>query len=154
MKRFLLTPVLAIAVLAVGACSHLTPKQKKTAAAVGGVALDFAQKITDIAVQVIVAKATSNADLSKKGDLLDSAALGLRTLEKRTDGILTPAVVAATVTQFTDPAKAHWSDLATQLGNQVISSPLPTDSALESAANGLNAAALESRQDAAAPTNP
>lgn len=151
MKQFLLTPIIAVAVLAFGACGHLTPQQQKTAAAVGGVALDLAQNIADIAVKIVVAKATSDSDLSKKGDLLDSAAAGLRSLEKQTDGILTPAVVASTVTQFTDPTKTHWSSLAAQLSTQITNSPLPTDSALEAAATGLNNAAATSRQEAATP---
>ena len=149
MKPLLVLPI--VVGLLFASCSHLTPAQQKTAAAVGGAALDLAQHVVDIAVQVVVMKATSDADLSKKSDLLDSAAVGLRSLESNTGGLVTPGVVAATVSQFTDPTKTHWGDLANQLSAQVSNSSLPPNAALEAVATGLNTAAATSRISAATP---
>ncbi len=153
-----LSLLLALVIPLLSSCAPWTPAQKQKAVAigtkVGGVALDILQVVTNTAVQVVVAKATSTQDLTDKGNLLDSAAAGLRSLQGQTNNIITPATVAATVTQFTDPNKTHWDTLATSLAGNFAASPAATDVTLEAMAQGLNSAAVTARTTAAAPTTP
>jgi len=139
-------------------CQNLTPAQKAQLGAIGtklaSATLNTAQVVTNLAVQVVVAKATSTQDLTGKSNLLDSAAQGLRTLQGQTDGLVTPAMVQTTVAQFTDPTKEHWGDLATQLAQTFSTSPGTTDAKLEAMASGLNNASSTATAVAAVINNP
>ena len=140
------TAVLAALFLVLCSCSSLSPDQKRVAAAVGSVSLNFAQAIANTAVQVVLAKAVSDQDLSNKGNYLDSAAAGLRTIETSTSGIVTPQLIANTILQFTNPDKNHWGQLADSVAAQVASSSLPPAQAIEQAATALNNVAASTRQ--------
>lgn len=144
MKHLLLSLVLAISVFIAG-CSSLSPNQNAILASVGSSALSLLQNVTDIAIKTVLAKALSGDDLVAKSNFIDSAASALRTLEGNTGGVISPELIVSTVTQFTDPTKTHWNVLAQKVADQVISSDLSTDLALEVAATGLNAAAATTR---------
>jgi hypothetical protein len=122
---------------------------------IGGAVLDLAQTASNLAVNIIVAKATSGQDLSAKSNYLDSAAAGLRSLQNKTGGLVTAQDVGAIVSQFTDPSKTHWSDLANKLSKAYASDPTPSpDVKLEALAIGLNTAAASASAAANTPTTP
>ncbi len=149
-----LSVLLCCVALCFPACSW-TPEQKQKAANVGAVIgstlLNLAQTATDAALKYVVARAGSDADLTAKGNLIDSAAQGLRTLQGQTSGLVTPALVQSTISQFTDPTKQHWGDLATSLAKTYATSSTSQDVALEGIAEGLNTAAAQARADAVNP---
>ena len=67
--------------LSLSSCATLTLSQKGALSRAGQISLNLAQAVANTALQIVIAKATSDSDLIKKGNLLDSAAAGLRTLD-------------------------------------------------------------------------
>lgn len=143
--------------LGLSGCANQTPAQKRKAVAVGtqvlGGVLDFTQFAANLAVQIVLKKAQGPGDALDKANKLDSAALALRTLETDTDGFVRPEDVAAVVTQFTDPTKAHWDKLAAAIADQIAAADDP-NVALEQAAAGFNQVAATTRVNAEAVGNP
>ena len=127
--------VLVAVVISVGlsACA-VTSAQRATAVKVVGTGLDIVQKGVDLATQLVVAKATGSADLTNKGNLLSSAASGLRSIEGLTNGAVTPALVGTTVRSFTNPDVGHWdayADGLVALFTKEVAAGATTDQALE-----------------------
>lgn len=116
----------------------LSPGQQDAIAKVGEVTLNLLQFAADVAVQVVVSRAGSPADIHSKAGLLYSAANGLRTLQAQTDGLVTPELVSVTVRQFTNPDKKHWGELATSLSAAYAASDQSSDVKLEALALGLD----------------
>lgn len=130
---------IACVALLMAGCT-LTPQQKAVAARIGGDVLEVIQKAVDVGIQVIVAKADSGQDLTAKGNLLNSGAVGLRTLEGKTNGVVTPDMVATVLRQFTDPTKTHWDAYADAMAAQYAASvqTKSQDQALEALAKAAD----------------
>lgn len=143
--------VRSVLALGLSGCSSLTTGQRQGLATAVGVGTTIVQTVADLAVQKVLARALSDSDLTAKADKLDSAALFMRTLEKKSGGIVTVTDIIGGVRAATDPSKAHWGTLAEQLATQVLNSSLPPDVALEQSAIGLNQAAATARQQQALP---
>ena len=94
--------------------------------------------LTGFAMQVIVNKAVSNSDLQTKGNFFDSAALMVRSLEGKTDGIVTPQLIEQALIQGTAPLP-HWQTLASDLSSAYLASRGQPDAKLEAIAATLNA---------------
>lgn len=112
--------------------------------------MELLQKAVDVGLQVVIAKADSSQDLTAKGNLMYSAAKGLRTLESQTGGYVTPDMVGAVVRQFTDPSKQHWGDFADQLAAQYAASPQAPDVKLEALARAADITAAQATTTAKA----
>lgn len=104
------------------------------------------QKAVTLAEKVVLNAALSQLDGSAKGDFLDSAASGLRTLD--TSSLLTAQDIADVVKIWT-PQKTHWAALAAQLaGTYAAAHPQSTaerQALVESLAHGLETVAAAQR---------
>lgn len=137
--------VLTAVAFCTSGCSNLTPKQQAIATTVGHSLVSLSQTVADIVLQVIIAKATSGADLTDKANLLDSAASGLRSIETTSGGIVTSSEVGEAVRSFTDPNKVHWTDFADSLADAFSNSAPPANEKLEAMATTLNVQAATVR---------
>jgi hypothetical protein len=113
------------------------------------VALTLTQVGVDIAMQSVLIRAQSSSDLTNKGNLLDSAASALRSLQGASSDLVTPEIVVNTLREYTNPAGYHWADYADKIAVAVAASSLPQDKALEALAVSANEAAAKARAQAA-----
>lgn len=125
-------------------CANLTPEQRDN----GNAALKayLGQKVTGLATSLITNAAKSYFDKSKKADLLDSAAQGLRTELTAVDQNDFTSI-ANIVKAYTAP-KAHWDTLATQVAKTIVNTPGKPAEKVEVAAQALNTAAAQARAGA------
>ena len=149
MKTNILSKLLAAVTLALCACALLScqtaPVQRLIAweQTPGSQArhqfeLRALEMLATVAVQAVVEKAAGSADLQAKHNFFDSAALGLRSLEGRTGGIVTPELVRRSVENFTG-SSPHWSAFADTLAAGYSASTAAPDAKLETIAATLNA---------------
>lgn len=140
---------LTILAIALAGCAYLQKAADSPLfIGAGKVALSLTQAGVDSAMQTILIRAKSPADLEYKGSLLDSAARGLRTLQGATAGLVTPDIVVDTVRQYTNPDAYHWSDYAGDLAAAFSSSTLPPNKKLEALAVSADEAASKARAQA------
>ena len=137
--------ILVALCLSLSSCATLTLSQKGALSRASQISLNLAQAVANTAIQIVIAKATNDSDLIKKGNLLDSAAAGLRTLDTKSGGLITPQLVSNAILQFTDPSKSHWGDMAKSISKEVTESSLPRAEAIELAASALNSIARDTR---------
>jgi lysylphosphatidylglycerol synthetase-like protein (DUF2156 family) len=151
MKRIAL--ILALAVACLSATSCKSPEQKRAWAQVGVTAGNIAVPIVtagvNLATQIVVAKAQSSEDLSKKSDFFSSTASGLRSLEGSTAGVVTPGMVQNVILTSTDATKSHWNDYAAEMAKAFAASSAPTDVKLESLAVSADNTAATAKASAA-----
>lgn len=125
-------------IVALAACSSWTPLHRQQAYNVAAVTTSVFGKAAAFTAQLVINSATSAEDLSNKHDLLDSAALGLRSVEQFgvTGDIVKNAILLAT-----DAGKQHWINLANKAAAEIEAKPAAERPiAAEAIAQAFNAA--------------